>query len=166
MRMSRQNLSGRRRRRIASQLRGVLLLRRNPPGQSGPDPVLPCEPLVILVSSGISFSPSDHKGLGKLIAIVITFNGLALRDSGIPRSLRDGRLFQGNEKLCQESDPSFSKASVSVCCMRRGARVTSVPSSFHMISHILQFVFLRHWCIWSDGQTRCIVPYEGREGKL
>jgi len=59
------------------------------------------------VSSGISFPPSDHKGLGKLIVIVIAFNGLALRGSGILHSLRDGRLFRGNEKLCQESDPSF-----------------------------------------------------------
>jgi len=59
------------------------------------------------VSSGISFSPSDHKGLDKLIAIVIAFNRLALRGSGILHSLRDGRLFRDNEKLFQESNPSF-----------------------------------------------------------
>ena len=55
---------------------------------------------VILVSSGINFSPNDCKGgLDKLIAIVIAFNRLSLCDNGILHNLHKGRLFQDNEKL-------------------------------------------------------------------
>lgn len=36
--------------------------------------------------------------------------------------------------------PSRSKASVLVYCVPRGARVTSIPSGLHMISHILHFL--------------------------
>jgi len=61
---------------------------------------------VILVSSGINFSRQDEKGLDKLIAIVIAFSRLTLRDSGILHDLRDGRLFRDNEKLLISDLPS------------------------------------------------------------
>ena len=54
---------------------------------------------MILVSSAINFSPNDQEGLDKLIAIVIAFNRLTLRDSGILHNLRGGRLFRDNENL-------------------------------------------------------------------
>ena len=62
---------------------------------------------VILVSSAINFSRNDDKGgLDKLIAIVIAFNRLTLRENGILHDLRDGRLFQDNEKLLISDLPS------------------------------------------------------------
>ena len=55
---------------------------------------------VILVSSAIDFSPSDHTdGLDKFIAIVIAFSRLSLRDNGILHNLHDGKLFRDNENL-------------------------------------------------------------------
>ena len=61
---------------------------------------------VILVSSAINFSRKDEKGLDKLIAIVIAFNRLTLRDSGILHDLRGGRLFRDNENLLISDLPS------------------------------------------------------------
>ena len=61
---------------------------------------------MILVSSAINFSRKDEKGLDKLIAIVIAFNRLTLRDSGILHDLRGGRLFRDNEKLLTSDLPS------------------------------------------------------------
>jgi hypothetical protein len=55
---------------------------------------------VILVTSGINFSPSDNTGgLEKFIAIVIAFSRLSLRDNGILHNLHSGKLFRDNEKL-------------------------------------------------------------------
>ena len=55
---------------------------------------------VILVSSAISFSADNTKdGLDKLIAIVIAFGRLTLRDNGILHNLEDGKLFNHNERL-------------------------------------------------------------------
>jgi len=61
---------------------------------------------VILVSSAINFSRKNEEGLDKLIAIVIAFNRLTLRDSGILHDLRGGRLFRDNEKLLISDLPS------------------------------------------------------------
>ncbi|KAF9780566.1 hypothetical protein BJ322DRAFT_1112555 [Thelephora terrestris] len=55
---------------------------------------------VILVSSAINFGSTDKAdGLDKLIAIVIAFSRLSLRDGGILHNLDNGNLFQDNEKL-------------------------------------------------------------------
>jgi len=54
---------------------------------------------VILVSSALSFSESDLTGgLEKLIAIMIAFGRLTLRDNDILHNLHDGRLFRGNQE--------------------------------------------------------------------
>ena len=54
---------------------------------------------VILVSSAINFAFKDRDGLDKLIAIIIAFTRLSLRDNGVLHSLGDGDLFQDNQKL-------------------------------------------------------------------
>ena len=55
---------------------------------------------VILVSSAISFSTRNTASeIEKLIAAVIAFSRLSLRDSGILHDLRNGGLFMDNEKL-------------------------------------------------------------------
>jgi hypothetical protein len=55
---------------------------------------------VILVSSAINFAAANGaSGLEKLIAIVIAFSRLSLRDNGILHDLHDGQLFRDNGKL-------------------------------------------------------------------
>ena len=55
---------------------------------------------VILVSSALSFSESDHTGvLEKFIAIMIAFGRLTLCDYGILDNLHEGKLLRSNQKL-------------------------------------------------------------------
>ena len=64
---------------------------------------------VILVSSAIAFSTADDvEGLNKLIAIVIAFGRLSLRDNGILHELGDGKLFLDNEELPKSEPPPTS----------------------------------------------------------
>ena len=73
---------------------------------------------VILVSSAIGFGKNGPKdGLDKLIAIVIAFSRLSLRENGILHNLLDGRLFQENE------DVLTSKLSKNFACIQTGRKL-------------------------------------------
>ena len=70
---------------------------------------------VILVSSAIDFGKKEPTGgLDKLIAIVIAFSRLSLRDNGILHNLLDGRLFRENK------DVLTSKLSKNPTIIQRG----------------------------------------------
>ena len=74
---------------------------------------------VILVSSAIKFASKDQAdGLDKMIAIMIAFTRLSLRDSGILHNLDGSKLFRDNQKL---STTKSNKSSA--LCVQEGKKL-------------------------------------------
>ena len=73
---------------------------------------------VILVSSAIKFASKDQAdGLDKMIAIMIAFTRLSLRDSGILHNLDGSKLFQDNQELATTNEKS------SASCIQKGKKL-------------------------------------------